>query len=714
VTAPRAVRDRAAELVRQELAVRLSHGHDAILRSTADLYRKIIGEALAADPATGKAGQTRAAQRALDRIAHLGVVDFVDQAGRRWTMQSYVEMAVRTAALRARTKAHLDVLRSQGIGLVYVTNHAGQCPLCRPWESQVLAIDEATGEDAGGQRVDHTVADAIAAGLMHPNCKHGLKPWRPGTIVPEATPDPEGYAAEQELRRLERGVRQWKAREAAALTPDAAAKARAKVEVWQDGIRRHVDATGVGRVRGREQTDRALAAPATRTPHRALAPVDRAAPRTTAVADRQAEQRRVAAQARADRKAAEAAAREQAAREQAEREQAERDRVAAEQAAADRAREEQAAAEQAAAEQARRQALRAEQERRARVIAEQKAAEAASREAEVAARALADERHRAEQEAQRLAARAQQEREAAERAAREAVERQAREDAEKAIKEAAERQAREQAERDAEELAAQEAEGAATDELRDLFAGDGLTYRPPAEEGERSPDHEAFLERFADEQRPEHQGMSAYVRIVTDPDTGQQLVYKRAQYGETDEIEAEVLGALIGRAVGANVPRVWRLDDDAVAMEFVPGHTAAAELLRLGLNETQQAAWWQRSDGDRLAVMDYIAENRDRNSGNAMVDPDGRVWGIDHGNLLPAYDRYNITPPPEADRVRSEFGTRPWERPGVTVEMLDEIGPRLAELREQFDRVGGDAPGRHVRLMQRFTMLRDEVARRDT
>src|SRR3954470_10094593 len=98
VTPPRAVRDRAAELVRQELAVRLSHGHDAILRSTADLYRKIIGEALAADPATGKAGQTRAAQRALDRIAHLGVVDFVDQAGRRWTMQSYVEMAVRTAA----------------------------------------------------------------------------------------------------------------------------------------------------------------------------------------------------------------------------------------------------------------------------------------------------------------------------------------------------------------------------------------------------------------------------------------------------------------------------------------------------------------------------------------------------------------------------------------------------------------------------------------
>jgi hypothetical protein len=249
-----AVRDRARELVRAELAVRLAHGHDAILRRTADQYRKIIGEALAADPAAGKAGQVRAAQRALDRIAHLGVVDFVDQSGRRWNMQSYVEMAVRTAALRARTTAHMDVLRQRGEKYVFVPPHAGTCPLCAPFEGRVLAIDES----GTGPLIPYTVAQAITAGFQHPNCRHILKVWWPGTTIPEPSNDPHAYADEQRLRYLERQVRQWRTRLSAALTDEAGRAALAKVVAWQGAIRDHVAATGVRRVRGREHIDRAL------------------------------------------------------------------------------------------------------------------------------------------------------------------------------------------------------------------------------------------------------------------------------------------------------------------------------------------------------------------------------------------------------------------------------------------------------------------------
>lgn len=301
MTSP-AVRAEADRLIREELAVRLTASHDAVLRRVPDLYRKIIGEALAAEQGdTGKAAQLRVAQRALDRVARIGVVDFVDQSGRRWTMQSYVEMAVRTAAFRARTEAQLTVWRDRGLTLVYVTNVAGQCDLCRPWEGRVLAIDEVPADpivtDGDGVDVEiaGTVAEAMAAGWGHPQCRHQLRPYRPGqTVIPPATPDPEAYAAQQQLRSLERQVRAWKRREAAAMTPEAKATAERKVAQWQAEIRRHVEETGVRRLRGREQVDAPLASPAPRArpdrPAVETVPVEPLRPLTPAelVADYQA------------------------------------------------------------------------------------------------------------------------------------------------------------------------------------------------------------------------------------------------------------------------------------------------------------------------------------------------------------------------------------------------------------------------------------------
>jgi hypothetical protein len=38
-----------------------------------------------------------------------------------------------------------------------------------------------------------------------------------------------------------------------------------------------------------------------------------------------------------------------------------------------------------------------------------------------------------------------------------------------------------------------------------------------------------------------------------------------------------------------------------------------------------------RADFKRLAAFDIICNNADRKSGHCMVDPDGRVWAVDHG-----------------------------------------------------------------------------------
>lgn len=123
---------------------------------------------------------------------------------------------------------------------------------CRPWEGKILSLSGAPRVD--GVEVSGTLDQARAAGFMHPGCRHTIGAYLPGfTKVPKDTADPEGDAARQQLRYLERQVRAWKRREMVALDDQARAKARAKVRVWQARIRAHVEATGAKRQPFREQ-----------------------------------------------------------------------------------------------------------------------------------------------------------------------------------------------------------------------------------------------------------------------------------------------------------------------------------------------------------------------------------------------------------------------------------------------------------------------------
>jgi len=255
-------RDRIAD----DLAYRLAPVHTQILRGTPDVYRRVIAEAMLGSPITGNAELDRLhrAQRALNRFADMGVVDFVDERGRRWNIVSYTEMATRTAATRAHVAAYTQRLQEAGLNLVVVSDHQGACPLCRPWEGRVLRISPERAprtvrvRDADGRRyrtrVAGTLADAVAAGLMHPNCHHNVTAWTgPRTVVPRAAHDPDRYRDEQRLRAMERHVRSWRMREDAALTPATRAAAEARRKGWQQAIADHTARTGVARRRDREQ-----------------------------------------------------------------------------------------------------------------------------------------------------------------------------------------------------------------------------------------------------------------------------------------------------------------------------------------------------------------------------------------------------------------------------------------------------------------------------
>lgn len=220
--------------------------HMPLLRQTLDTYRSAIAEASAPQVLAGAITRRQGAQAALDRFARSGVTGFTDTAGRSWTIESYAEMATRTSVGRAQVQGALDRFAEAGHDLVIVSDAGGECEACRPWEGEILSQ---SGNDPDYPGVDV----AVAAGLFHANCRHGLGLYVPGLTQPITdTADPEGDAARQQQRYLERGVRRWKRADAVAITPEAAQLAKAKVQQWQARLREHVADNDLKRLRYRE------------------------------------------------------------------------------------------------------------------------------------------------------------------------------------------------------------------------------------------------------------------------------------------------------------------------------------------------------------------------------------------------------------------------------------------------------------------------------
>jgi hypothetical protein len=252
----------------EELSGAIASTQFGILRAAEDIFRRVIAET-AGTVLLGSQTRRTAAQLILDRLVSKGISGFTDVRGRRWDLASYVEMAARTTVQRAMVKAHTDTLQARGVQLVIVSNAPQECALCRPWEGRVLSL---TGEGRQRLQVQSAVSadvvtvevaggldEAKRAGLLHPNCRHSVNAYLPGLTRPASSEpaDPEGDAARQKLRTLERRVRAAKMREAAAMSEAARKAARSDVRKGQAAIRDHVDSTSAKRQRQREQIGRA-------------------------------------------------------------------------------------------------------------------------------------------------------------------------------------------------------------------------------------------------------------------------------------------------------------------------------------------------------------------------------------------------------------------------------------------------------------------------
>lgn len=248
-----------------------------ITRAVVDVYRRITGRA-SGNVLLGGLTRRQASQRALNQFADRGITGFVDSAGRNWDMASYAEMAVRSVTARAAIEGHIDVLGEMGVGLVIVSDAPLECPLCAPWEGEVLSLGGPDGPHT--IRAAHTIqpsglfaptatvavhvagslTEARAAGLFHPNCRHSLSAYLPGvTTRPPHHPTPgTTYEDTQRQREIERHIRRWKRTQAAAMDDTARRRAGAYVRKWQAAQRAHVAAhDDLRRKSAREQIDRA-------------------------------------------------------------------------------------------------------------------------------------------------------------------------------------------------------------------------------------------------------------------------------------------------------------------------------------------------------------------------------------------------------------------------------------------------------------------------
>lgn len=248
--------------LRDTVAQRTRPLHRRLRQSITHAYQRTIHRAAG----SSQAGRRGVVQQVLNAVAGRGITGFIDPRGRAWSMASYAEMTVRSVTGRAAVDAGIDVLTDVGVGLVTVSDTALQCPLCAPWEGEILALDGPAGPRTVRQpdllglgatvpvHIAGTLLEARSAGLFHPHCGHSLGPYFPGVTTrplhfghPTAT-----YADTQRQSGLERQLRGWRRREAVALDDRAREVAARRVAAYSEELGALARRTGLARRPERE------------------------------------------------------------------------------------------------------------------------------------------------------------------------------------------------------------------------------------------------------------------------------------------------------------------------------------------------------------------------------------------------------------------------------------------------------------------------------
>lgn len=165
----------------------------------------------------GRLSPQQALGRQLAAFSHSGIPAFIDKAGKKWGLESYTDMMVRTTSNQTAGALQMERGKDYGADLYEVSSHMGARPRCAPFQGRIFSMSGTSSEYPAWS----TTSYGEAAGLLGINCRHAIYPFWEGMSQQTYSPYPaeeneQRYKETQKQRYLERQIRKAK-REAAVL-----------------------------------------------------------------------------------------------------------------------------------------------------------------------------------------------------------------------------------------------------------------------------------------------------------------------------------------------------------------------------------------------------------------------------------------------------------------------------------------------------------------
>lgn len=192
----------AIEALATDTYASIAEGMTGITRTSNKVISMARRESILVEIAKGDVlgkDRTTIAKNVAQLLEDDGITALVDRGGRSWDLQTYGEMLARTKLTQAHNTGTINRMTETGYDLVEVSEHFGSCPLCEPYQGQLLSI-------SGRTRGYDTLDNAIGMGLFHPNCRHTVTPYTDSFLDVSLVWDAEQqkYVPYTELRNMKK------------------------------------------------------------------------------------------------------------------------------------------------------------------------------------------------------------------------------------------------------------------------------------------------------------------------------------------------------------------------------------------------------------------------------------------------------------------------------------------------------------------------------
>ena len=170
----------------------------------------------------GAESRQRVVEQCIRQFNKKGIPAFVDKAGREWTPEAYVNMAVRNTVKNVADEVQNERFRDYGEDLIEIDSHKGARPKCAKDQGKIYSLSGKSGytTDARGRRIKYySWKDSSYGepdGILGINCRHHKFVFIPGVNIQRYFPTEDMeendklYKQTQVQRALERSVRKQK------------------------------------------------------------------------------------------------------------------------------------------------------------------------------------------------------------------------------------------------------------------------------------------------------------------------------------------------------------------------------------------------------------------------------------------------------------------------------------------------------------------------